>query len=322
MEAMTASDTTLATLITDEQSARRVAGLFAEGFLAGDVAVSFVDIGGDGWRLSLHFRGAPDEDVVRSLVAQAAGTHAGRALRFERIAAKDWVRESLRGLKPVAAGRLVVHGAHDRAFVPHNKIGIEIEAGLAFGTGHHGTTRGCLLALDTLCKSLCKSLPKSLSDGRRKRIPPSPRRRILDLGTGSGVLAIAAARALRRPILATDIDANAVRIARGNARLNRAAGAIKVCRANGVATPTIRLRAPFDLTFANILLGPLQRLAAPLTQLISPGGRLVLSGVLQPQAKAALAAYHELILERRIVIDGWTTLVLKRPAVARRERRP
>jgi ribosomal protein L11 methyltransferase len=319
VEAMIASDTTLATLITDEQSARRVAGLFAEGFLAGDVAVSFVDIGGDGWRLSLHFRGAPDEDVVRSLVAQAAGTHAGRALRFERIAAKDWARESLRGLKPVAAGRFVVHGAHDRAFVPHNKIRIEIEAGLAFGTGHHGTTRGCLLALDTLCKSLCKSLPKSLSDGRRKRIPPQ---RILDLGTGSGVLAIAATRALRRPVLATDIDANAVRIARGNARLNRVAGAIQVCRANGIAPPTIRLRAPFDLTFANILLGPLQRLAAALTQLISPGGRLVLSGVLQPQAKAALAAYHELILERRIVIDGWTTLVLKRPAVARRERRP
>jgi ribosomal protein L11 methyltransferase len=313
MEAMTASDTTLATLLTDEQSARRIAELFAEGFFAGNVAVSFADIGGDAWRLSLHFRGAPDENAVRSLVAQAAGTHTGRALRFERIAAKDWVRESLQGLKPIAAGRFVVHGAHDRAFVPQNKIGIEIEAGLAFGTGHHGTTRGCLLALDTLCKSL--------SNGRRKRIPPTPPRRILDLGTGSGVLAIAAARALRIPILATDIDANAVRIARGNARLNRAAGAIQVCRANGVVAPTIRGRAPFDLAFANILLGPLQRLAAPLNRLIAPGGRIVLSGVLQSQAKAALAAYHELILERRIVIDGWTTLVLKRPAVARRERR-
>jgi ribosomal protein L11 methyltransferase len=316
---MTASNTTWATLITDEQSARRVADLFAEGFLAGDVAVSFVDIGGDGWRLSLHFRGAPDENVVRSLVAQAAGTHAGRVLRFERIAAKDWVRESLQGLKPIAAGRFVVHGAHDRAFVAANKIGIEIEAGLAFGTGHHGTTRGCLLALDTLCKSL--SLPKSLSDGRRTRIPPSLPRRILDLGTGSGVLAIAVARALRRPTLATDIDADAARIARANARLNRAVNAIQICRANGVAAPAIRARAPFDLAFANILLGPLQRLAAPLNRLIAPGGRIVLSGVLQSQANAALAAYHELILERRIVIDGWTTLVLKRPAVARRERR-
>jgi ribosomal protein L11 methyltransferase len=310
MKAVTGSETTLATLITDEQSARRVADAFAEGVLADRVAVSLLDTGGDGWRLSLHFRGAPDEDVVRTLMTQAAGADAGRALQFVRIAAKDWVGESLRGLKPIAAGRFVVHGAHDRGLVPHNKIGIEIEAGLAFGTGHHGTTRGCLLALDTLCKS-----------ANRRRGGNLASRRILDLGTGSGVLAIAAARALRRSILATDIDANAVRIARDNASLNRAAPTIHVCRGNGVAAPAIRRRAPFDLAFANILLGPLQRLAAPLSRLIAPGGRIVLSGVLASQAKAALVAYHELTLERRIVLDGWTTLVLKRPAVARSERR-
>jgi ribosomal protein L11 methyltransferase len=313
MKAVTASETTLATLITDEQSARRVADVFSEGVLADEVAVGFVDTGSDGWRLWLHFRDAPDEEAVRTLTTQAAGADAGRALQFARIAAKDWVGESLRGLKPVAAGRFVVHGAHDRALVPPNKIGIEIEAGLAFGTGHHGTTRGCLLALDTLCKP---------SSRRQGRIPPFSPRRVLDIGTGSGVLAIAAARALRRPILATDIDADAVRIARDNALLNRAAPTIHVCRANGVATPAIRRRAPFDLAFANILLGPLQRLAAPLSRLIAPGGRVVLSGVLASQAKAALAAYHQLTLERRIVIDGWTTLVLKRPAVARGERRP
>jgi ribosomal protein L11 methyltransferase len=314
MKAMTASDTTLATLITDEQSARRLADAFAEGFLTDDVAVSFVDIGRDGWHLSLHFRGAPDEDVVRTLAAKAGGANAGRALRFERIAEKDWVGESLRELKPIAAGRFIVHGAHDRAFVPYNKIGIEIEAGLAFGTGHHGTTRGCLQALDTLCKSM--------NDGRRKRISPSRPRRVLDLGAGSGVLAIAAARALHRPILATDIDAKAVRIAQDNTRHNRCGGTIRVCRANGVAASIIRERAPFDLAFANILLGPLQRLAAPLTRLIAPGGHVVLSGVFQSQANAALAAYRELTLERRITIDGWTTLVLKRPALACRERRP
>jgi ribosomal protein L11 methyltransferase len=321
---MTAAETTLATLITDEQSAWRLANIFAEGFLADEVAVSLVDAGGDGWRLSLHFRAALDEDTIRAIATQAGGADAGRTLQFERIGPKDWVQESLRGLKPIAAGRFVVHGAHDRAFVPHNKIGIEIEAGLAFGTGHHGTTRGCLLALDALCKS--RNRPTS-------RIPPSRRKaqgwgrnkasgRMLDLGTGSGVLAIAAARALRRPILATDVDADAVRIAQANVRLNRAAGTIRVCRANGVATPAIRRHAPFDLAFANILLGPLRRLAAPLSQLIPPGGRVVLSGVLESQAKAALAAYHELALERRIVLDGWTTLVLKRPAVARRGRRP
>jgi ribosomal protein L11 methyltransferase len=246
MKAVTASETTLATLTTDEQSAWRVAGVFAEGVLADEVAVSLVDTGGNGWLLSLHFRGAPDEEVVRTLATQAGGAGAGRALQFERIAAKGWVGESLRGLKPVAAGRFVVHGAHHRALVPHNKIGIEIEAALAFGTGHHGTTRGCLLALDTLSKS---------SGRRRGQIPRCPPWRVLDLGTGSGVLAIAAARALHRPILAIDIDANAVRIARDNAMLNRAAGTIQVCRANGVAAPAIRRRAPFDLAFANILLG-------------------------------------------------------------------
>jgi ribosomal protein L11 methyltransferase len=316
----TASDTTLAMLITDEQSAHRVANVFADGSLADDVAISLVDIGRESWRLSLHFRGAPDEKAVRALAAQAAGAAAGRALTFERIAAKDWVRESLRGLKPIAAGRFIVHGAHDRALIPLNKIGIEIEAGLAFGTGHHGTTRGCLLALDRLCKSH--------NGDRRKRIPPSRLRnstaaRVLDLGTGSGVLAIAAARALRRPILATDIDANAVRIARDNARLNRAGGIIRVCHGNGLAAPAIRRHAPFALVFANILLAPLQRLAAPLGRLIAPGGRIVLSGVLASQANTALAAYHEFALERRIALDGWTTLVLKRaPAVARRKLRP
>ena len=316
------SDTTLATLITDEQSARRVADAFADGPLADDVAVSLVDTGGEGWRLSLHFRGATDEQAIRTLATQAAGAAAGGALCFAQIAAKDWVRESLRGLKPIAAGRFIVHGAHDRALVPLNKIGVEIEAGLAFGTGHHGTTRGCLLALDALTKTLT---PTRRAFARR----PPPFRgknspwRILDLGTGSGVLAIAAARALRRPILATDIDANAVRIARDNVRLNRAGGIVRVCYANGLAAPGVRRGAPFALAFANILLGPLQRMSSPLTRLIAPGGRIVLSGVLAPQANAALAAYRDLTLERRIVLDGWTTLVLKRgPAVARRERRP
>ena len=231
--------------------------------------------------------------MVRRLTAAAAGTAAAKALRFERVAAKDWVRESLAGLAPVTAGRFVVHGAHDRARIPHNRIGIEIEAALAFGTGHHGTTRGCLLALDWLCKSL-------------------PPRRILDLGTGSGVLAIAAARALRRPVLATDIDGSAVRAARANAALNRAGGFVEVIRADGVTGAKLRERGPYDLVLANILLRPLQRLAAPLTRLTAPGTRVVLSGLLASQANAAIAAYRGLALERRIDLDGWTTLVLVR----------
>ena len=135
-------------------------------------------------------------------------------------------------------------------------------------------------------------------------------RRVLDLGTGSGVLAIAAARALRRRVLATDIDASAVRVARANARLNRTGAMVEVVKADGVTARSIRQRAPFDLVFANILLGPLQRIAAPLKRLLAPGGRVVVSGLLPAQVNAAMAAYRPLVLERRIELDGWTTLVL------------
>ncbi len=289
-------DTAIATLETDEQSARRVADLFAEAF-ADDVAVSLTETTPGTWRVTLYFQRAVDEASLRDLAAIAGGATAAAALRFETIAAKDWVAESLVGLKPVAAGRFTVHGAHDRSVVPANRIGIEIEAALAFGTGHHGTTRGCLLALDRLCKTL-----------HRGEATP----RILDLGTGTGILAIAAARALHRRVLATDIDTAAVRAARDNARLNRAGALVEVAKANGPNAPAIRAYTPFDLVFANILLEPLRRLASPLTNLVAPGGTLVLSGLLTPQANAALAAYHAFRLERRIVLDGWTTLVLRR----------
>jgi ribosomal protein L11 methyltransferase len=222
--------------------------------------------------------------------------------------------------------------------VPPNRIGIEIEAALAFGTGHHGSTRGCLVALNTICKSL--------NGARHQQISPSPRNEesrgenhlvrrlktprlafarrppgfrgmnlfphILDLGTGSGVLAIAAAKSLHRGVLASDIDALAVRIARDNARLNRSGPFVRVCRANGLAATAIRAGAPFDLVFANILLAPLQKLAAPLTRIVAKRGRIILSGLLNAQANAARAAYPHFTLERRIAIEGWTTLVLKR----------
>jgi ribosomal protein L11 methyltransferase len=285
--------TVVGLLETDEQSARRVVDLVAESLPADDIAVSRVDIGAGRWRVAMHFRAAPDEKIIRALTAAAAGKAAAKALRFERVAATDWVRESLAGLAPVSAGRFVVHGAHDRARSSDNRIGIEIEAALAFGTGHHGTTRGCLLALDWLCKS-------------------RPRRRILDLGTGSGVLAIAAARALRRPVLATDIDGSAVHAARANAALNRAGSFVEVVKADGVTGPKLREHAPYDLVLANILLRPLQSLAVPLMRLTTPGARVVLSGLLASQANAAIAAYRGLALERRINLDGWTTLVLVR----------
>jgi ribosomal protein L11 methyltransferase len=227
-------------------------------------------------------------------------------LRFERLAAKDWGEASLAGLGPVEAGRFVVHGAHDRGRAPVNRIGIEIEAALAFGTGHHGTTRGCLLALDRIVKA---------------RHP----RKILDLGTGSGVLAIAAARALRRPALASDIDITAVRAARANARRNRVGSVIAIVHAECLRGRQFRARGPFDLVLANILLAPLRRLAAPLARLTTPNARLVLSGLLPKQANAILAAYRlqGLPLQRRILLDDWVTLVLgPAPNASRRMKSP
>jgi ribosomal protein L11 methyltransferase len=287
----------VARLDTDLIIAQAVADAVAERFALGDVAVSLSDAGRGRWQVAIHFRGEAKRERVRGAVAAAVGAEAAAALQFGSVEAADWVRQSLAGLRPVAAGRFVVHGAHDRTRVPLNHIGIEIEAALAFGTGHHGTTRGCLLALDAICKAmpLAKTRP-----------------RILDVGTGSGVLAIAAARALHAHVLATDIDAFAVRTARSNASHNRAGSLLSVVLADGVGARTIRTHALYDLIFANILLGPLKRIATPLRGLAAPGGRVVLSGILPSQANAVIAAYRPLALQRRLDIDGWTTLVLVR----------
>ena len=179
--------------------------------------------------------------------------------------------------------------------VKANDLGIEIEAALAFGTGHHGTTLGCLLALDRLAK-------------RRRS------RRVLDIGTGSGVLAMAAAKRLRTAVIASDIDPLAVTSARVNARINRAAPLITFVRATGTHARTIATNAPYDLIFANILLGPLMRLAVPISLLAAPNARIVLSGLLASHANTALAIYRAqgLRLEWRIPRDEWVTLVLKR----------
>jgi ribosomal protein L11 methyltransferase len=286
--------TTVARLEADAQSVQSLAVALFESLADERAAVSLVDCGRGTWQIAIHFADPPDQRAVRALAAAAAGAAAGKALRFERVAGKDWVRESLAGLRPVNSGRFVVHGAHDRAAIAVNRIGVEIEASRAFGTGHHGSTRGCLVALDAICKTL-----------RGRRAP-----RVLDLGTGSGVLAIAAARALRTRVLATDVDAIAVRAARANARLNGVAPLIATMRADGVTALPKRVR--FDLVLANILLGPLQRFAAPLARLVAPGGRVILSGILPPQANAVIVAYRTLTLQRRVDLDGWTTLVFAR----------
>jgi ribosomal protein L11 methyltransferase len=306
--------TAVARLATDAATARRIGDAITEAFDCEEVAASAFEQPDGRWSLTLHFRNEPDAAAVRALVAAAAGATAAQALVFETLAPTDWVRKSQEGLTPVAAGRFVVHAAHHRARVQVNRIGIQIEAALAFGTGHHGTTRGCLLALDRIAKAQNRA--------RRARGAASPIRRrtrattVLEVGTGTGVLAIAAAKALRRPVLASDIDARAVAIARENARINGVADHIATIHAAGVGGKRFRERARFRLIFANILLEPLRGLATPMARLVAPNGYIVLSGLLATQAPAALASYRArgLVLAHRIPIEGWMTLVLARPA--------
>ena len=291
-----AQTSVLARLVTDGGTARRLFDTLMEVFEASETAVTaFEEMGA--WTVEIYFERPPNQDAVREIVGDLAGDAARGRIVFTTVAARDWVAQSLRGLAPVAAGRFVVHGAHHRNRVTPNRIGIEIEAALAFGTGHHGTTRGCLMALDRILN---------------RRHP----RGVLDIGCGTGVLAIATARATRWPVLAGDIDPVSVRVARDNARLNRVGTLVKIIRANGLSDHRMFARAPFDLVFANILLGPLKLLAKPIYRLAAPGARIVVSGLLPAQVSAALAAYRPLglVLEGRILLDGWATLILVRPA--------
>ena len=282
--------------IGNEQTARRVVDLLTESFFEGQAAIAAFEGPGGRWGITMHFAEAPDPISIRELVAIAAGDDVALAVSFDTVEAKDWVKATLEELVPVRAGRFVVHGRHDRAKVPPNKLGIEIEAALAFGTGHHGTTRGCLMLLDSVLKA-CRP------------------RRVLDLGTGTGVLAISAAKALRIKVLASDIDPLSVKVARDNARLNGVGNLLETVHATGFSAPQFATHGPFDLVLANILANPLRQMATPMAQHLAPAGLVVLSGLLPHQAQSVISAYRGrgLVLERHIQIEGWSSLLLRYP---------
>lgn len=257
------------------------------------LAILEIDEDADIHEVSVYAEGDADavENRIRDLLAALS---LSRVVERENLPDIDWVAKSLEGLKPVRAGGFFVHGAHDRDRIEDDDIGIEIEAGQAFGTGHHGTTAGCLEVLDDV---VAAERPKNA----------------LDLGTGSAVLAIALAKLAHMPVLATDIDPVAIEVAAGNARLNGVADLVECVIATGFNHPAFA-RGPFDLVVANILAGPLIELAPDMARHVKTGGSLVLSGILDRQEEAVLAAYLAAGLRhvRTLHREGWVTLHLKR----------
>ncbi|RTL51620.1 MAG: 50S ribosomal protein L11 methyltransferase [Bradyrhizobiaceae bacterium] len=292
---MTAAASRATCAVGDERTASRIVDVLSESFDNNDVAVAAFEQPDGRWDVTMYFAQPPDEAAIREMIVLAAGNAVADTVTFDTVAATDWVKSSLEGLVPVGAGRFIVHGHHDRDRVPPNKIGIEIEAALAFGTGHHGTTRGCLVLLDEVL---------------RRRTP----RRVLDLGTGTGVLAIAAAKARHRPVLASDIDARSVEVARENARLNGAGNLVETICATGFASPRFAAEGPFSLVMANILAGPLRKLAPQMTPHLAPSADVILSGLLPHQASSVVAAYRNngVKLIRRLQLDGWSSLLMRR----------
>lgn len=283
------------TVEADRQRSEAMADALSELDAGGPDAVSWREDAHGAWRVEAYFAAPPDLDALGPLLEAAAGSPAPLAsASVEALPDRDWVAKVQRDLRPVRAGRFLVHGSHDRARA-QGPGAIEIDAGQAFGTAHHGTTRGCLLALDRLLK--------------RYRFA-----RVLDIGTGSGVLAIAAAKTLRRPVVACDIDWLAVAVARANAIRNGVGPLIRPLRATGVAHRVVQRSGPYDLVLANILARPLTALAQPIATIAATGGMVVLSGITHDQDARLRARYRDagFVAMDRLVIEGWVTLTLRK----------
>ena len=282
---------------TTEIGAGEVLDLMTEVYGEEDLAIGSteVDEKNDIWEASVYFL-AEDEDDIGARLCEAL-KHAFPDLVIERevIPDTDWIAKSLEGLKPVRAGRFLVYGSHDADKVRINDIGILIEAGQAFGTGHHGTTAGCLNMIGDVLKS--------------RRVTNA-----LDLGTGSGVLAIATHLMARIPVVATDIDPVATRVAQQNTKINGITDGILLATAPGFHHPVFRDNGPFDLIIANILARPLMKLAPELVRHLSDSGTVILSGILAEQRWKVIAAYNSAGLKHRRTtwMNGWVTIELVR----------
>jgi ribosomal protein L11 methyltransferase len=245
------------------------------------------------WEVGAYFTEAPDEATLLLLAA----AFAAKPFVVSELPEVDWVAKVKRDLSPVTAGRFFLYGSHDADRVPPDVVPLLIEATVAFGTGHHGTTLGCLRALDRLVTA------------------GEVAQNVADIGSGTGVLAMAAAKVWPSAVLASDIDSVAVDVARANTEMNDLAGRILCLEAPGFDHPDIAARAPFDLIFANILKGPLIELAPDMAAHAAAGGRVILSGLLVVQAEDVTKAYlaQGFTLSDREDIGEWSTLVLQKP---------
>lgn len=253
---------------------------------------------GPRWRVEGLSRTKPNLALIEAALALLSPGDAAPTIVAEQVPPRDWLAENQAGFPPLRTGRFFIHGSHWQGRVPPDAISILIDAATAFGTGEHPTTQGCLLALEAIAKRGAGPV------------------RILDIGCGTGILSIAAAQRVRRPVRAFDIDAEAVRVTRINAQRNRVARLVRAQMAPGYRHPEIARRAPFDLVFANILARPLIEMAPDLARVLAPGGVAVLSGLLARHEAGVIAAHRAvgLYLRRRIALQGWHTLVLAKPA--------
>lgn len=254
------------------------------------VGVFEMEDGSNLWEVGGYFIEEPD-DIELLVLAQAFDAQPFIVSELPEI---DWVAKVRRDLSPVEAGRFFVYGSHDADRLPKGRVGLLIEASMAFGTGHHGTTLGCLRALDRLD-----------NEGFRGE-------KVVDIGCGTAVLAMAAARIWPNPVLASDIDAIAIEVAEVNVAANELRGRVRCLEATGFDHPDLQAAAPFDLIFANILMGPLIELAPQIGQVSQKGGHVILSGLLVAQAPQVLAAYEDagFSLHHREDIGDWATLTL------------